>query len=93
MGWIYILETAFALGLLVNAALFIPQAIKLYHTKDPTSLSLWTFAGFNIIQWITIGHAIYMKDYLLAMGNVANFLTSGTITVLILFYTFRKKMQ
>ncbi len=91
MEWVYILETAFAIGLAINAALFIPQAVKLYRTKDTKSLSLWTFAGFNVIQWVTIGHALYTKDYILALGNVANFLTSGTITVMILYYGMKDK--
>lgn len=89
MGWEYLIEILFGLGQIVNASLFIPQAIKLYKTKDPESLSLITFIGFNIIQIITIGHGFIAKDYLLIGGTVANMLTSGIITVMILYYRLK----
>ena len=51
MTWIPVtIESLFGMGLFVNAALFIPQAIKLFREKDSKELSLITFLGFNAIQ-------------------------------------------
>ncbi len=62
--WTILIETVFSLGLFLNAALFIPQIIKLYQKKDSKELSLVTFAGFNAIQFFTILIG-YLNHYLL----------------------------
>jgi MtN3 and saliva related transmembrane protein len=86
MWWQYLIETFFSLGLFINAALFVPQAIQLYRIKDSKSFSLLTFAGFNIIQIFTMLHGLLMHDYILATGFFLSILTCGTVTVMILVY-------
>ena len=82
----YIIEIGFSLSLLVNALLFVPQAIKLYRLKNATGLSLLTFAGFNVIQLFVILHGFLQKDYLLAWGVLLSLITSGVCTWLIIRY-------
>ena len=81
-----IVESVFALGLFVNAILFIPQAIAIYKSKNAEGQSLFTFAGFNLIQLFTIFHAYIHKDFLLLIGYFAAFISCGAVTVLIILY-------
>ena len=86
MWWLYLIEMFFSLVLFINAALFVPQAIQLYRTKDSKAFSLLTFGGFNLIQIFTILHGLLQKDYVLAIGFFMSLLTCGTVTVMILVY-------
>ncbi|MDR2617190.1 MAG: hypothetical protein LBC22_05280 [Endomicrobium sp.] len=52
------------MAMFINAALFLPQVIKLYKTKSTKGLSLITFIGFNIIQLSSILHGYIRKDYI-----------------------------
>ena len=70
----------FGLGLMVNAGLFIPQAIKIIKTKSAKEVSLITFAGFNIFQITGILHGIYQNDPYLLTGMIASFLACGAVT-------------
>lgn len=79
-------DIVFGLGLFINAALFIPQAIKLYRTKDSSEHSLITFAGFNIIQVFMFWHGYLHKDYIFVIGSLACLITCGGVTFLIWFY-------
>ena len=81
-----IIETIFSLGLFINAALFIPQIIQLYKTKNSKGFSIITFAGFNLIQLFTVLHGILHKDYLLISGYTLSLITCGIVTMLIIFY-------
>ena len=92
MDWIKIaIESIFAIGLFVNAALFIPQAIRLIREKDAQELSLTTFLGFNVIQLFTIFHGILFKDWILIIGTSLSLITNGVVTYLIIDYRFKKK--
>ena len=86
------IESIFGLGLFINAILFIPQAMKLFHEKDSKELSLVTFLGFNLIQFFTVLHGILFKDYLLIIGNFLSLITCGVVTTLIIFYRFKNKI-
>ena len=79
-------ELVFGFCLLINAALFIPQAVKVYSTKDASGLSYVTFLGFNIIQVFTILHGCIHNDYALVFGFSMSLLTSGAVTFLIFSY-------
>jgi len=81
-----LIEIFFSLGLFINAALFIPQVIRLLRTKNSQGLSLITFAGFNLIQLFTFLHGYLHRDYLLAAGNLLSLISCGCVTFLILFY-------
>ena len=82
----YVIETLFSAGLFVNAILFIPQAVRLFQTKNSRGFSLITFAGFNLIQFFTILHAYLHKDNILMIGTALSFLTCGIVTVMIVWY-------
>lgn len=82
----YVIETLFSAGLFVNAVLFMPQAIRLFRTKNSHGFSLITFAGFNAIQFFTVLHAYLHKDYILMIGNILSFLTCGVVAVMIVWY-------
>lgn len=81
-----IIEYLFSFCLFINAALFIPQSIKIIKTKSSQNLSLMTFIGFNLIQFFTILHGVIMSDYLLVAGYSLSLVTCGAVTILILLY-------
>ena len=83
---VYVINIVFGVGLFVNAALFVPQAIQLYRTKCTMGVSLLTFAGFNGIQLFTVLHAYIVKDYLLMVGFLLSLFTCGTVTALLILY-------
>lgn len=86
-----LLESAFFIGLLFNAFLFVPQAIKLYRLKSSSELSVITFLGFNVIQALTAIHAYLANDKLLLIGTLLSFVTCLSVTGLIIIY--RKKRE
>ena len=81
-----IVGAIFGFGLFINAALFIPQVVKLFRTKDASELSLLTFGGFNLIQIFMIWHGYLQHDGILIWGGVASFITCGAVTAMILIY-------
>jgi MtN3 and saliva related transmembrane protein len=83
----WLVAIIFSLGLFFNAALFVPQAVTLYRAKKSQGLSLFTFAGFNVMQFFTALHGYLVKDYLLMTGFLLSFLTCGVVT----FFIFRYK--
>ncbi len=88
--WITLLQVFFFLGLLANAVLFIPQAIRLYRYKSSREISILTFLGFNIIQILTTIHALIEKDWLLFIGSILAFITCASVTYLSLLYRFKR---
>lgn len=80
----------FGLGLLGNAALFVPQAIAVWRKKTDEGISLITFGGFSILQVIGIVHGVLEHDMSLTVGMAASLLTCGTVTVLTVFYRVRR---
>jgi MtN3 and saliva related transmembrane protein len=84
-------DLVFSLGLFFNAALFVPQAIAVFRSKNSRGLSLFTFGGFNIMQFFTALHGYLVKDYLLMTGFLLSFLTCGIVTFFILYYGASKK--
>ncbi len=81
-----IVAVLFGLGLMVNAALFVPQAVKIFKTKSAKDVSLWTFAGFNVLQLIAIVHGYYQHDLSLILGMIASFIACGAVTLLGFIY-------
>lgn len=76
----------FGVGLLGNAALFVPQALAVWRKKSDEGVSLITFAGFNILQAIGVVHGLYQHDRSLVIGLAASLVTCGTVTALTLHY-------
>lgn len=86
-----IVDFIFGVGLFFNGALFIPQAITLLRQKHAREVSLFTFAGFCILQIFTILHGYFHNDYLLMWGICFSLLTCGTVNVLIVYYRIKDK--
>lgn len=76
----------FACSLFFNAAIFIPQAIRIFKKKSADELSLFTFIGFNIMQLFAVWHGYLVQDYILMSGFLLSFITCGVVTLLILRY-------
>ena len=85
-----IVAVVFALALLGNAALFVPQAIALWRKKSGEGVSLVTFGGFCVLQVIGVIHGFYQHDRSLVIGLGASFLTCGTVTLLTVVYRLRR---
>ena len=81
-----IVAVAFGLGLVANAALFVPQAVRILRTRSAKDVSLLTFAGFNLLQLIGIAHGALQHDLSLLLGMVASFVGCGAVTVSALVY-------
>lgn len=80
------IEVVFGLGLFINAALFIPQVVRIYQTKNSEGVSLLTFGGFCLIQTFTVLHGYLHKDYILILGYLLSLLACVTVTLLIIIY-------
>lgn len=86
-----IVEIFFSISLSINAAVFIPQLIKLYKTKNPGSLSFLTFLGFNFMQLFGTLHCYLKNDYWPMFGWAASLIICGCITVMIVFYKLNRR--
>jgi MtN3 and saliva related transmembrane protein len=76
----------FGLGLFVNALIFVPQVVQIWRLKRADSISLATFAGFNILQAIGVIHGYFQHDLALLFGMIASLITSGSVTLLTVVY-------
>jgi MtN3 and saliva related transmembrane protein len=72
----------FGLAMVLNAALFVPQAVHLWRTKTAQGVSILSFAGFNALQAVGALHGYFEHDYALMIGMLASLLTCGSVTVL-----------
>ena len=83
-------DWAFGLGLIGNAALFVPQAIALWRKKSAEGASLITFAGFNVLQLVSVVHGLYWHDKAMIIGMGASFITCGAVTMLTVIYRMQR---
>ncbi len=88
---INIIEILFAMAIFDNAALFVPQACRIYKHKDGSNLSLLTFGGFFVIQVLTALHAIINNDMILLYGYILSLIACGTVIFLALRYRSKPK--
>jgi len=72
----------FGFGMVLNAALFVPQAVRLWRTKTAQGISLLSFAGFNALQAIGALHGYFQRDTALMIGMLASLITCGSVTML-----------
>jgi MtN3 and saliva related transmembrane protein len=78
------------MGLLGNAALFVPQAIAVWRKKTDEGVSLVTFGGFCVLQILGVIHGHYQQDRSLMIGLGVSFLTCGTVTFLTIYYRVKR---
>ena len=83
------LSIAFIFGasLFLNALLFVPQAIKLYRTKNAKDLSKITFVGFCFMQLSAVAYGIMNHDMILVIGYALSFCACLIVTVLLFKYS------
>ncbi len=81
-----IIAYIFGAGLLVNAGLFVVQALKILKSKSSKGVSTFTFAGFSVLQITGILHGYFQNDIYLLTGMTASFIACGTVTVLSIIY-------
>ncbi len=86
-----LIEISFSIGLFINAALFIPQGLRILANKDSANVSFTTFCGFWFIQLTTLLHGVLRHDYLLAIGTLISMTTCGFVTYLIIYYRVRNR--
>ena len=84
-----VIELGFTLSLFINAALFLPQAIKMVREKTSRGVSFITFFGFLLIQLWTALHGFLRKDYLLAYGTILSMVACGGVSLLIVYYRYK----
>lgn len=84
-------EFMFAVALFVNAALFLPQAWKIFTKKKADEISLLTFGGFWITQLLTVIHATIRNDHILLIGYILALITCGLVISLTFRYRYLKR--
>lgn len=81
-----IVDILYFLMLFLNAIIFVPQAYRLYKTKNSRHLSLITFLGFNILQVLAIINGIIYHDPAQEYGMIPSVFTCGAVVFLIVLY-------
>lgn len=81
-----IVAKLFFVGLLFNAALFVPQLVAIWQARSSQGVSVATFAGFCVLQFIGILHGYFQKDKYLLGGMLASLISCGALTVLAIIY-------
>lgn len=72
----------FGFGMILNAGLFIPQAVHLWRAKTAKGISVPSFLGFNLLQFTGAVHGWYQRDHALMLGMLASLVTCGSVTLL-----------
>lgn len=81
-----IIQVTFGMAMFINAALFIPQAIKILRTKEAKDLSLIMFGGFCLIQASAVAYGYIQHDFYMAGVYSLSLLSCGFVTFLIFLY-------
>src|SRR3990167_1590170 len=89
MSWVTLVNTLFGLGLFVNGLLFLPQAFRIVQRGDSKDISLITFIGFCMTQFLAIIYGHLHHDYILMIGYVFSLITCGIVTVLAIYYKIK----
>ncbi|OGT43780.1 MAG: hypothetical protein A3F13_08370 [Gammaproteobacteria bacterium RIFCSPHIGHO2_12_FULL_40_19] len=84
-----LINTLFGIGLFVNGLLFLPQAFRLVDQGDSKDISLITFIGFCITQFLAVVYGYLHHDYILMIGYIFALTTCGIVTVLAIFYRIK----
>jgi len=86
-----IVALIFGLGMILNAGLFIPQALHLWRTKTAQGISIPSFFGFNLLQFTGALHGWFQHDRALMFGMLASLMTCGSVTILAARYGATKQ--
>jgi MtN3 and saliva related transmembrane protein len=72
----------------INACLFVPQALRLWKTRDAKGISIVSFAGFNALQFVGALHGYFQGNHELMVGMVATLVTCGSIMLLCVRFSY-----
>lgn len=72
----------FGTGLVMNALVFVPQALRIHRARNASGVSILTFAAFNAMQVVGTLHGYLQNDPVLMLGMFASLVTCGSVTVL-----------
>jgi len=86
-----VISAIFGFGLIINAALFLPQAWHLWKTKRADGISIPSFLGFCAIQFVGALDGYYQADRALLIGMTVTLLTCGTATGLAIYYSLANR--
>jgi MtN3 and saliva related transmembrane protein len=81
-----IIGMIFSMGLMINAGLFVVQAVKIVRARSSRGVSIFTFAGFSLLQITGILHGIFQQDWYLLAGMATSFVACTTVVVLSIIY-------
>ena len=81
-----LVEGQYGMGLLINALLYIPQAVRIFQQKASDELSLIMFVGFWLLTLSQVIYGFYIGNHLIAWGTSATLITSGLVLCLIIAY-------
>ena len=76
------------IGLFINACLFIPQAWRLYQTKDAEGVSLITFSGFVLIDIVAMINGFFYSNWAMIIGYALSTLAAGMVVVIAVYYRY-----
>ena len=82
-----IVSAIFGFALIINAALFVPQAWHLWKAKRADGISIPSFLGFCAIQFVGALDGHYQHDDSLLVGMAISLLTCGSATGLAIYYS------
>jgi MtN3 and saliva related transmembrane protein len=83
-----VIAALFGFGMAINACLFVPQALRLWKTRDAKGISIVSFAGFNALQFVGALHGYFQGDHALMIGMIATPITCGSITLLAVRFSY-----
>jgi MtN3 and saliva related transmembrane protein len=84
-----IVEGQFGIGLIINAVLYVPQALRIFKEKGSRELSLIMFIGFWLLTLSQVVYGFYIHDHLLTWGTFLTLITCGVVVCLIFKYRDR----
>ncbi|MGA9367787.1 MAG: PQ-loop repeat-containing protein [Steroidobacteraceae bacterium] len=82
-----IVSAIFGFALIINAALFVPQAWHLWKAKRADGVSIPSFLGFCAIQFVGTLDGHYQHDNALLVGMAMSLLTCGLATGFAIYYS------
>src|SRR5438105_4292361 len=88
---IRVIAVLYALSLLVNAFLFIPQARDILRHHDSSNVSLTTFVSFWILILIAVVYGAATHDNITTFCYALSLITCGIVVILIVKYKKKKR--
>ena len=86
-------DFVFGAGLFINACLFIPQAWRLYKTKDAEGISLVTFGGFICISLTAVVNGYFYSNWAMVVGYMLTIFSCGVVVGLAAYYKIKHRQR